>query len=146
MRSLLVVYDPACGLCSQIKDWLLRHPAYVPLSFVPSGSPEAERLMPALPPGELAVVSDEGDAWVGNRAWILCLWALCEYRGWAMRLARPSLLPFAQQAFALVSRNRSAWSRLLGLRSDTELREQLRWVELPSSCQINPSENLRLRW
>jgi predicted DCC family thiol-disulfide oxidoreductase YuxK len=136
MKTLFVVYDPACGLCSQIKDWLLRQPAYVALQFVPSGSPEARSLMPQLPAGEIAVISDEGDAWVGNRAWILCLWALYEYRGCAARLARPALLPFAQQAFAVLSRHRTGFSRLLRLRSDAELGELLGGVS-PLACPIN---------
>jgi predicted DCC family thiol-disulfide oxidoreductase YuxK len=136
MKALFVVYDPACGLCSQIKDWLMRQPAYVPLRFVPSGSPEVQRLMPSLPPGEIAVISEEGDAWIGNRAWILCLWALQEYRGWAARLARPALLPFAQQAFAVLSRNRTALSRLMRLRSDADIGASLRGVSLPP-CPIN---------
>jgi predicted DCC family thiol-disulfide oxidoreductase YuxK len=135
MKRLFVVYDPACGLCSQIKDWLMRQPAYVPLYFVPSGSPEVQRMMPSLPPGEIAVFSEEGDAWVGNRAWILCLWALREYRGWAARLARPALLPFAQQAFAVLSRNRAALSRLMRLRSDAEMGAALSGVSL-SACPI----------
>jgi predicted DCC family thiol-disulfide oxidoreductase YuxK len=136
MKMLFVVYDPACGLCSQIKDWLLRQPSYVPLNFVPSGSPEVRRLLPSLPAGVIAVFSEEGDAWVGNRAWILCLWALREYRGWAERLARPALLPFAQQAFAVLSRHRSGLSRLLRLRSDAEMGELLSGVSLPP-CPIN---------
>lgn len=138
MKHLFVVYDPACGLCSRIKDWLLRQPAYLPLYFVPSGSPEAQRLLPSLPPGELAVVSDAGDTWFGDSAWILCLWALREYRGWALRLARPGLLPLAQQAFAVLSRNRAGLSRLLGLQSDWEVSELLKGVNLPS-CPINQS-------
>jgi predicted DCC family thiol-disulfide oxidoreductase YuxK len=140
MKRLFVVYDPTCGLCSQIKDWLARQPAYVPLYFVPSGLPEVQQMLPGLPPGELAVVSEEGEAWIGNRAWILCLWALREYRGWSARLARPALLPFAQQAFELLSRNRSGLSSLLGLRSDAEMRELLNGVTLPS-CPINPPRN-----
>lgn len=138
MNHLFVVYDPRCGLCSQIKDWLGRQPAYVPMHFVPSGSPVVHQLLPSLPAGELAVISDEGDAWIGNRAWILCLWALREYRGWASRLARPALLPFAQQAFAALSRNRGALSRLLDLPSDAEIGEALSGVELPS-CPIDRS-------
>jgi len=139
MKHLLVVYDPACGLCSQIRDWLARQQAYVPLYFVASGSAEARSMIPSLPPGELAVISEEGEAspvWVGNRAWIVCLWALREYRGWANRLARPALLPFAQQAFAVLSRHRAGLSRLMHLRSDAEMGELLRGVTLPP-CPIN---------
>src|SRR5262245_50746123 len=120
MNRLTVVYDSQCGICSQIRRWLEKQRAYVPLEFVPSRSEEAQRLWPwpSLPAGELAVISDEGEVWTGNSAWILCLWALREYRAWAARLARPALLPFAQQAFAVLSSHRAGLSRLLSLRSD----------------------------
>jgi predicted DCC family thiol-disulfide oxidoreductase YuxK len=135
MKHLFVVYDAACGLCSQIRDWIERQPAFVPLYFVASGSAEAKSLLPALAAGEIAVVSDEGDVWTGDSAWILCLWALREYRGWAMRLARPALLPMAQQAFAVLSRNRAGLSRMLHLQSDVEVGELLKSVALPA-CPI----------
>ena len=135
MQTLFVVYDPACGLCSEIRVWLMRQPAYVPLRFVPSGSPEARRRFPMLPEGDLAVISDAGDMWLDDRAWILCLWALREYRRWSYRFSRPSLLPLAQQAFAVLSRNRSRLSNWLRLRSDAELSELLKGVRLPT-CQI----------
>lgn len=138
MKRLFVVYDPRCGLCSQIRTWIERQPAYVPMQFVPSGSPVALRLLPSLPAGELAVVSEAGETWVGNRAWILCLWAMKEYRSWAYRLSRPSLLPYAQQAFALLSKNRAGLSRLLHLRSDAEAGELPGPIELPH-CSIKPS-------
>ena len=137
MKRLFVVYDPTCGLCSQIKGWLTRQPAYVPLSFVASSSAEARQLIPQLPPGELAIVSDEGEIWIGNRAWVLCLWALREYRTWASRLSSPALLPFAQQAFAVLSRNRAGLSRILRLPSDLKIGEALSRVRLPA-CPINP--------
>ncbi|MBV8846441.1 MAG: DUF393 domain-containing protein [Bryobacterales bacterium] len=136
MQRLFIVYDPDCGLCSQIKGWLAHQPAYLRLNFVSSGSPAARRLLPSLAPGDLAVVSDEGDAWVGDRAWVICLWALRDYRRWAARLARPFLLPFAERAFAALSRNRATISRVMSLQSDTELRQALGEVEVPV-CRIN---------
>lgn len=137
MESMLVVYDSKCGLCSGISKWILRQPAYVYLRFVASESREAERLCPGLPPGELAVISDAGEVWIGEHAWILCLWALREYRGWAMRLSRPALLPLARQAFITLSRNRRAISGLLGLQGDAGIREHLLEVPVPP-CEIKP--------
>jgi predicted DCC family thiol-disulfide oxidoreductase YuxK len=135
MQSLFVIYDPACGLCSEIRAWLMYQPVYVPLRFVASGSPEALRRFPMLPPGDLAVISDAGDIWLDNKAWIVCLWGLREYRRWSYRFSRPSLLPMAQQIFTLLSRNRKLLSNLLSLRSDLDLRDQLQGVPLPT-CQI----------
>ena len=134
METLYVVYDDRCGLCTQLKEWLGRQPAYVRLQLVASSEAARDRF-PSLPPGELAVVSDSGETWLGDRAWIMVLWALRDYRSWAAKLASPLLLPMARQAFAAISRNRSAFSRWLGLYGETELRANLSQVPIPP-CEI----------
>jgi len=65
------------------------------------------------PEKEIMVVSDTGEFWQGGPAWVMCLWALREYREWSQRLAHPLLLPMARRACALVSENRHSISRLL---------------------------------
>src|SRR5437879_3746600 len=102
MQTLYVMYHPHCGLCTEIRDWLGKQPAYVRFRLLPSDSEAARQKFPTLPPGELAVVSDAGQVWLGDRAFLLCLWALREYRGWARKLASPMLRPMARQAFAAV--------------------------------------------
>jgi len=94
---------------------------------------------PQLPAGELAVVANTGEVWLGNHAWIVCLWALQGYRDLAVRLTGPLLLLMARQAFAVVSRNRSALSSMLSLRSDREIEQQLRKVVVPK-CRIEPKK------
>jgi predicted DCC family thiol-disulfide oxidoreductase YuxK len=137
IHTLTVIYDPRCGLCTQIKDWLGRQPAYVALRLLPAGSAEVREHFPMIPSGELAVISDSGQVWHGDNAWIICLWALCDYRPWAARLASPALRPLARQAFAAVSQHRSVLSRFLRLRSEAQLRERLMGVRVPP-CQIQP--------
>jgi predicted DCC family thiol-disulfide oxidoreductase YuxK len=129
-----VIYDDRCGLCTQLKDWLGRQPAYVRLQLV-AASEAARDLFPSLPPGELAVVSDAGETWLGDRAWIMVLWALRDYRSWAAKLATPLLLPMARQAFAAISRNRTAFSRWLGLYGEAQLRDNLSQIAIPP-CEI----------
>lgn len=131
MRTLYVLYDPRCGLCTQAKHWLLGQRAFVRLRLLATGSEQARRLFPTLPPGELAVVDDAGRAWLGDHAFLMCLWALRDYRGWARRLSSPVLRPLARQAFAAISRNRRGLSELLGLRSEAALRERLQEEILP---------------
>jgi predicted DCC family thiol-disulfide oxidoreductase YuxK len=133
MRTLYVIYDDRCGLCTQLKEWLGRQPAYVRLQLV-AASEAARDLFPSLPPGELAVVSDAGETWLGDRAWIMVLWALRDYRSWAAKLASPLLLPMARQAFAAISRNRSAFSRWLGC-MEGRLRANLSQIPIPP-CEI----------
>jgi predicted DCC family thiol-disulfide oxidoreductase YuxK len=137
MQALTVLYDGRCGLCRDIKRWLEREPAYVPLVLLPAGSAEALARFPGVAAGELAVISDTGQVWLGDRAFLLCLWALKEYRSWAMRLATPALLPLARQAFAALSSGRFAISVLLGLRGEAEIQQALRAVPLPA-CEVQP--------
>jgi hypothetical protein len=107
----------------------------VRLQFLASGSSEARRRFPQLPAGELAVVADTREVWLGNHAWIVCLWALRDYRDLAVRLTSPLLLLMAREAFTVVSRNRSALSSMLRLRNEREIEQQLRKVVVPK-CQI----------
>ncbi len=137
MEKLYVLYDARCGLCSWAKRWLMQQPAIVPLSFIPAGSVLAGRLFPGLgqpgePAEELVVVCDEGGVYREGNAWIMCLFALEEYRDWANRLAHPLLRPLARQGFALLSGQRSRISRWLSLASENEIAETLRGVSAPA--------------
>ena len=139
MRHLNVLYDPACGLCTHVKEWLQRQPVYVPLFLIPAGSPQALKLFPRLTQlvgdDELVVVNDRGGVYLRNHAWIMCLWALRDYRRWALRLATPALLPVARQAFDVLSSQRSLVSRIFGLASEREIADQLRQIAA-TSCRI----------
>jgi len=144
MEKLYVLYDARCGLCSWARRWIIQQPAFVPLRFIPAGSETAARLFPGLcrpgePARELVVVSDEGAVYRDENAWIMCLYALEEYREWAARLAHPMLRPLAREAFALLSRQRPRISRWLGLASEVEIAETLRHVSAPS-CAPSPLE------
>ena len=115
MKTLHVLYDARCAMCRSCKDWLLLQPSFVRLEFVALQSPEVPMRFPgveALRPGEnILVIGDTGEVWQGVDAWIMCLWALREYRELSARLAHPLLKPFARRTSELVSRNRHALSR-----------------------------------
>ncbi len=133
MRYLTVAYDEQCGLCARLSQWLQGQPKWIPLRMMPTGM--AARLYPTLATRlqhvELVVVSDEGGVYWGDHAWLMCLYALRRYRPWANRLSGPALLPFARQAFALLSCNRRRISNWLGLLSDAELAAELGAVNAP---------------
>ena len=144
MEKLYVLYDARCGLCSWAKRWLMQQPAIVHLSFIPAGSVLAGRLFPGLcqpgdPAEELVVVSEEGGVYREGNAWIMCLFALEEYRDWANRLAHPLLRPLARQGFALLSGQRSRISRWLSLASENEIAETLRRVSAPACAAYHDS-------
>jgi len=117
MQKLYVLYDPKCELCCRLKDWLQAQPAWIGLEVVPAGSPSARKMFPELEQiagqNDLAAISDEGAVYLNDRAWIMVLYALEEYRDWAARLTHPLLMPLARQAYAALSRNRYVFSRWL---------------------------------
>ncbi len=131
ISALTIVYDATCGLCSGVREWICHQPALMTTEFLALDSPERLRRFPQLPPGELAVIANTGEVWLGNHAWIVCLWALRDYRDWALRLSRPPLSLMAREAFAVVSRNKAGISGLLGRKSDRELEQELRKVIVP---------------
>jgi predicted DCC family thiol-disulfide oxidoreductase YuxK len=107
---LTVLYDGRCALCRRSQAWLESQPKFVPLEFVAAGSQEARRLFPGLDHDntlvDLTVVGPNGEVYHAAKAWIMCLWALRKYRGTALRLATPELMPSAKWVITWVSRNR----------------------------------------
>jgi predicted DCC family thiol-disulfide oxidoreductase YuxK len=139
MRSLTVLYDARCGLCSNARRWLVQQRQLVPLELVPASSDEARRRFPTLAeaePSELVVVSEEGDVYRGPSAWIVCLWALQDFRDWSFRLAAPALLPLARGAFEWISTRRHALSRALRMMSDEEIAREATRADgrAPAAC------------
>jgi predicted DCC family thiol-disulfide oxidoreductase YuxK len=134
MEKLYVLYDPKCELCERLKDWLLVQRSWLGLCMVPAGSDKAKTMFPELEHvatcNDLVVISDEGQVYLNNSAWIMAIYALEEYRDWAYRLAHPLVLPFVRQAFATISKNRHAFSRWLGSARPEELAGELRKISL----------------
>ena len=98
MKTLYVLYDDDCALCRRCRRWLSAQPAFLELRFLPLGAAETECRVPGIaqyrPSEQLLVISDEGAVYQGSHAWIMCLYALREYREWSQRLAGPLLLPW----------------------------------------------------
>lgn len=138
MQNLYVLYDPKCELCARLKDWLLIQRSWLGLSMIPAASERAEKMFPGLKElagcNDLVVVSDEGEVYLNNSAWIMALYALEDYRDWACRLAHPLVMPFARQAFEIVSRNRYAISRWLKVRPEI-MAHHLSQVRL-AACEL----------
>jgi predicted DCC family thiol-disulfide oxidoreductase YuxK len=118
MSSLTVLYDPNCGLCRRVHEWLEEQPKLVPLILVPVKSEEAQKRFPLLDHeptlNDLTVISDEGAVYFGPKAWLMVLWALCRYREWSYRLASPELLPTTRRVVSVISQHRYQISRVVG--------------------------------
>jgi predicted DCC family thiol-disulfide oxidoreductase YuxK len=123
MKSLTVFYDETCAFCIRCRDWLWSEEQIVPLILV------EKRLLAARYPqleayaggSDLVAVSDEGDVWIGDAAFLTILFSLERYRGWAGRLSGPSLRPYAKRFFEMVSNNRGRISWLLGSVKDERM-------------------------
>lgn len=111
VRELTVLYDSGCRLCRTARRWLSHHEQLVPLRFVPAGSPEARQRFPSLDHAatrrDITVVSDAGQVWMGDGAWLTCLWALTAFRGLAHRLSSPQLRPLAERVVSTAARIRA---------------------------------------
>jgi len=144
MQKLYVLYDPKCELCCRLKDWLMEQRSWIALEVIPAGSEKARKLFPQLEriasQNDLAVISDEGAVYLNDRAWIMVLYGLEEYRDWAARLTHPLLMPLARQAYAALSSNRHFLSRWLSSTKAEVIADELRNVVL-EPCVL-PSGNL----
>jgi predicted DCC family thiol-disulfide oxidoreductase YuxK len=123
MRKLVVIYDATCGFCVRCRHWLEKQPAFLEIECLWSRSAEAFERYPGLVgpgPADLMVVDDEGGVYRGAAAWLMCLYALREYREWSLRLASPALLPFAKKAFEILSASRGVVSSIFGLSPEVE--------------------------
>jgi len=134
MEKLYVLYDPKCALCERLKDWLLIQRSWLGLCMVPAGSDKAKSMFPDLEQvatcNDLVVISDEGQVYLNNSAWIMAIYALEEYRDWAYRLAHPLVLPFVRQAFEMISKNRHNISRWLGSARPEDMASVFRKITL----------------
>lgn len=129
MKRLYLLYDENCELCKRLKDWLLGKACWIDLRVLPAGSDSSRTMFPGLErianASDLVVVSEAGEVYLNNHAWIMCLYALEEYRDWAVRLASPLLQPLARQAWEMLSKNRAAISTWM-LSGDQAMADKLR--------------------
>lgn len=130
MNCMFVLYDEDCGLCLACSRWLARQKAFVELRFIPFQSREIPLRFPGLREWpeldlreKLVVIADNGAVYQGQNAWIMCLYALEDYRIWAQSLAHPLLLPFARSVCEAISHNRIKISHYLRLSTAELARE-----------------------
>ena len=110
MQKLTVLYDPTCALCQRARGWLVAQAQYVKLELIPAGGVLARRRYPELDHestrDDLTAIGDGGEVYRGAKAWLMCLWALNDYREMALRWSTPERLPYARRFIAWVTRYR----------------------------------------
>lgn len=140
MQRLYLLYDARCELCCRLQQWLHDQEKWLELKLLPAGSEQARKMFPGLEKivseQDLVAISDEGEVYLNDRAWIMGLYALVEYRQWAWRLAHPLLMPLARQAFEALSRNRHAISRWLNRGTPETIAGELRRISL-AACSTS---------
>lgn len=133
VKHLTVLYDPTCGFCVRCRQWLDKQPKSITMRFLPQGSSKQQLLYPDLQyltdskgrPEELIVIDDAGKVYRDDKAWVMCFYALRDYRALSMRLARPGMAGLARKAYAMISTNRRTLSAFLGMKGDDDLRNKL---------------------
>jgi predicted DCC family thiol-disulfide oxidoreductase YuxK len=116
MNELVVVYDDLCPFCRRCRAWMEHEPSHLTVRFVPARSGRAQDLCHGRIPElgtDLVAILDDGQAFTGPEAFVVCLWALRAHRPLAFRLAHPWLLPLARGFFGAVSSQRSLLSAML---------------------------------
>ena len=138
MNRLFVLYDRECALCRRCCLWLHRQPALLELEFIPLQSPNLAQRFPGIEAinltDKLVVVSDDGAVYIGEHAWVMCLYALRDHREWSLRLAQPALLPYARRICEIVSRNRLALSRAFLFQPAEKVARLLEAMPPPLDC------------
>jgi predicted DCC family thiol-disulfide oxidoreductase YuxK len=111
MRRLFVLYDARCALCRRFRAWLEAQSQLTRLVFLAAGSDAARLRFPDIDHAasleELMAIADTGSIYRGPKAWIMCLWALRDYRQLSFRLASPEWLPVARRVVAWISAHRT---------------------------------------
>ena len=129
MDALTVLYDESCAFCVRCALWLQQQQQYVSIECVPAGSDIARRRFGAVRRAErqeLVVVDDRGGVYRDADAWLMCLYALVEFRSWSLRMAAPALKPLARSAFELVSSQRGRLSGWLSEARDEVVAHELK--------------------
>lgn len=137
MQKLTILYDATCGLCFQAKLWMLGQNTMLQLEFLAAASPVARQRYPQYAnddPEELIAIDDRGGVYRGTKAWLICLWALEEYRDLSFRLASPRLQPMVRRAWRAISENRKKISQAFALAPEAELLQRLERIPEPIGC------------
>ncbi|VAW79935.1 hypothetical protein MNBD_GAMMA12-2688 [hydrothermal vent metagenome] len=138
IKKITVLYDAECTFCCRSKSWILSQFHRIAIEFIPINSKQSQSRFPDLPDNldELVVITDKGNVYYKEKAFVMCLYALSEYYEWSFKLARPAFLPLVRNAYHMLSRYRNVFSPNKISTNDDTLKETLAEFESNDKCSI----------
>jgi len=139
-NRMSVYYDEQCAFCRYCVQWLLKQAKFIEIDFY---------LFPQLQDKlgkekyhqwfndekELVVIYDNA-IFKHNKALLMCLYALIDYREWSYRLSSPALLPRVKNVYNFISASRYKLSILLRLSDDKKVSNVLDCYTSDQKCDI----------
>ena len=113
IQAITVLYDSECAFCRRCRKWILSQHKRMPIEFMSIHSPDLDQKYPALSKNkldQLVVITDRGDVYYKDKAFVICLYALSEYYEWSFKLSEPMFLPMVRKVYQIVSRYRNVFS------------------------------------
>lgn len=139
ITCLTVLYDGDCGFCARCMIWLQEQQQRIPLEFIALRSDVVSSRYPALvkqgDTDELIVISNCGEVYRKDKAFIMCLFALEDYVEWAFHFSKPAYRPFVRHGYQYLSHFRFSLSALF---SQYEKKDIIRRLQLSTpghDCQ-----------
>jgi len=118
VTGFTVVFDSDNSFSTWCRGWLEGQALAVPLRFTPAGGSEARSRLGVLGTGaDLVVLADDGRAWTGAAALVMCLWATARHRDLSRALRLPVEWMAAESFFHAVTADRVILDRLVGVES-----------------------------
>jgi predicted DCC family thiol-disulfide oxidoreductase YuxK len=112
VRALTVLYDARCELCCAARDWLADQDTCMPIELIAAGSDDARARFPELEhestQGRLTAISDEGEVFHDDKAWLMSLWATRKYHHSGSRLAAPGVRSLTRATTSWIGRHRAS--------------------------------------
>ncbi len=140
IKSMTVLYDSDCAFCCRSRIWILSQIHRLPIQFIPINSDLLKERFPKLPAGhldELVVITDSGNIYYKEKAFVMCLYALAEYYEWSFKLAQPAFLPLVRNAYKVISKYRNVFAPKSISRNDKYLQTTLESYDTPDKCEIS---------
>jgi len=137
IEAMWVLYDETCGFCCSCARWLREQDKLVSLTCLPRSGDVARRHFDGLPweRDELVVVDSSGGVYRGSDAFVMALWALQGFRGWAQQAAKEPMRSRARSLFHWFSSRRHDVSRTLGFQAEAQVINTLERAEEEAAAQ-----------